>query len=133
MTEAQFHRAAYGTTGEGEREYPWGDEPGVRGNFDFRHWDPTAVTEDSGGRSAFGVAQLVGNGWEWTKTPFGPFPGFQPRPNYPGYSADFFDDSHFVLKGASPRTAKVLTRRSLRNWFRPEYPYLYATFRLVEN
>jgi formylglycine-generating enzyme required for sulfatase activity len=76
---------------------------------------------------------MVGNGWEWTKTPFGPLPGFTPRPNYPGYSADFFDDRHFVLKGASQRTAAMLTRRSLRNWFRPDYPYLYATFRVVEN
>jgi formylglycine-generating enzyme required for sulfatase activity len=133
MTEPQFHRAAYGTPEGAEREYPWGDDAGVRGNFDFRHWDPVSVTADPRGRSSFGVAQLVGNGWEWTKTPFGPFPGFEPRPNYPGYSADFFDDSHFVLKGASPRTAQVLTRRSLRNWFRPDYPYLYATFRLVEN
>jgi formylglycine-generating enzyme required for sulfatase activity len=133
MTEPQFHRAAYGTPEGSEREYPWGDLSAVNGNFGFRHWDPVSVTADPGGRSVFGVNQLVGNGWEWTKTPFGPFPGFQPQPNYPGYSADFFDDSHFVLKGASPRTAQVLTRRSLRNWFRPDYPYVYATFRLVEN
>lgn len=135
-TEAQFHRAAYGTPEGDEREFPWGSDSGhaeVHGNFDFRHWDPVSVTDYPGGRSAFGVAQLVGNGWEWTSTPFGPFPGFAPMTNYPGYSADFFDSKHFVLKGASPRTAAMLTRRSLRNWFRPDYPYLYATFRLVEN
>jgi len=127
MTEPQFHRAAYGTSGGDER-----DGKALHGNFDFKHWDPVSVTDD-GSRSGFGAAQMVGNGWEWTRTPFGPFPGFEPRPNYPGYSADFFDDQHFVLKGASPRTAKVLTRRSLRNWFRPDYPYVYATFRLVVN
>ena len=27
-----------------------------------------------------GVAQMVGNGWEWTRTPFHPFPGFEPFP-----------------------------------------------------
>jgi iron(II)-dependent oxidoreductase len=135
-TEAQFHRAAFGTPQGEEREYPWGNDvshPEDRGNFDFQHWDPLPVTSYPGGSSAFGVAQLVGNGWEWTKTPFAPLPGFEPAPNYPGYSADFFDGQHFVLKGASPRTAALLTRRSLRNWFRPDYPYLYATFRLVEN
>ena len=131
MTEPQFHRAAYGTSDGREHEYPWGSREGVHGNFDCRHWDPVPVTQADGGRSPFGAAQLVGNGWEWTKTPFRPFAGFQPRPNYPGYSADFFDDQHFVLKGASPRTAKMLTRRSLRNWFRPDYPYVYATFRLA--
>jgi formylglycine-generating enzyme required for sulfatase activity len=135
-TEEQFHRAAYGTPEGLEREYPWGvalNGTVSRGNFDFQSWDPVSVTAHPESRSAFGVEQMVGNGWEWTKTPFAPFPGFEPRPNYPGYSADFFDDSHFVLKGASPRTAALLTRRSLRNWFRPDYPYVYATFRLVEN
>jgi formylglycine-generating enzyme required for sulfatase activity len=38
-----------------------------------------------------------------------------------------------VLKGGSPRTARCLLRPSFRNWFRPAYPYIYATFRLVEN
>jgi len=38
-----------------------------------------------------------------------------------------------VMKGASPRTAALLTRPTFRNWFRPDYPYMYAGFRLVEN
>ncbi len=133
-TEAQFHRAAFGTPHDNETAAPWGDSPvaaPLHGNFDFQHWDPVAVTEYPAGASAFGVEQLIGNGWEWTSTPFAPFPGFHPSENYPGYSADFFDGKHFVMKGASPLTAAVLTRRSVRNWFRPDYPYVYATFRLV--
>jgi formylglycine-generating enzyme required for sulfatase activity len=74
---------------------------------------------------------LVGNGWEWTSTVFAPFPGFSPLPSYPEYSADFFDGQHYVMKGASPATGRELVRRSFRNWFRPLYPYVYATFRLV--
>ncbi len=46
------------------------------------------------------------------------------------YSEPFFDGQHYVLKGASPRTAARLARPSFRNWFRPSYPYVYATFRL---
>jgi formylglycine-generating enzyme required for sulfatase activity len=75
------------------------------------------------------VQDLVGNGWEWTSTPFAPFDGFRPMPSYPEYSADFFDGGHYVIKGASPATARELVRRSLRNWFRPNYPYVYAAFR----
>ena len=52
---------------------------------------------------------------------------------YPEYSADFFDGQHYVIKGASPVTATGLVRRSLRNWFRPHYPYVYAGFRCVED
>jgi iron(II)-dependent oxidoreductase len=73
----------------------------------------------------------MGNGWEWTSTEFAPFEGFRPMASYPEYSADFFDGQHMVMKGASPATAVELLRRSFRNWFRPNYPYVYATFRCV--
>ena len=66
---------------------------------------------------------------EWTSTIFDGFPGFSPMRSYPNYSKDFFDGQHYVLKGGSPVTARELIRRSFRNWFRPNYPYLYATFR----
>jgi iron(II)-dependent oxidoreductase len=134
-TEPQFHRAAYGSNGRTPvRRYPWGGQaPQPRhGNFNFQAWDPSPVTAHPDGASAFGLHQLLGNGWEWTSTVFAPFDGFQPFPAYPGYSADFFDGKHFVLKGASPRTAAPLLRSSFRNWFRADYPYLYASFRLVK-
>jgi formylglycine-generating enzyme required for sulfatase activity len=131
LSEAEFHRAAYGSPDGRRRRYPWGDD--LRGrppaNLDFVRWDPDPVDAHPEGASAFGVHGLVGNGWEWTSTVFGPFPGFQPMPSYPEYSADFFDGDHFVLKGASPVTPRELVRPGFRNWFRPRYPYVYATFR----
>jgi formylglycine-generating enzyme required for sulfatase activity len=155
LTEQEFHRAACGTappaapaTPAGETiqrserphisrdaAYPWGDAPPdeTRGNFDFHHWDPVDVNANPAGDSALGVSQLVGNGWEWTSTQFGPFAGFQPMPFYPGYSQNFFDEEHYVMKGGSPVTAACMLRRSFRNWFRPNYPYVYASFRVVEN
>lgn len=135
-SEAQFHRAAYGSRECGaERSYPWGEEvPSARhGNFNFKQWDPSPAGAHPEGASAFGVQDLVGNGWEWTKTKFAPFPGFAPMPFYPSYSANFFDGKHYVMKGGSPRTAACMLRRSFRNWFQPHYPYVYATFRCVED
>ncbi len=131
-TEAEFQRAAYGSP-DGERPHPWGwDEPSAaRGVFDFSTWDPQPAGSHGAGASAWGVEDLVGNGWEWTRTPFAPFPGFHPMASYPEYSADFFDGRHFVMKGASPATARELLRPSFRNWFRARYPYVYATFRCV--
>jgi ergothioneine biosynthesis protein EgtB len=133
-TEAEYHRAAYGTPSGEERPYPWGSEPpdATRGNFDFRSFDPVPVGSFPAGASAFGVHDLVGNGWEWTSTPFAGFEGFEPMPAYPNYSVDFFDNQHFVLKGGSPVTASSMVRRTFRNWFRGTYPYVYAAFRTVE-
>jgi iron(II)-dependent oxidoreductase len=132
-TEAQWQRAAYGTSNDVETFFPWGDEEpdGSKGNFDFHSWDPTPVNFFPDGDSAFGVADLLGNGWEWTSSKFEPFPGFQRFSFYPGYSADFFDGKHYVMKGASPRTAACMLRRSFRNWFQPHYQYVYAGFRCV--
>ncbi len=113
-TEAQFHRAASGAKAI---------------NANFERWDPVPVDAGANG----GAAQLLGNGWEWTSTIFGPFPGFEKFSFYPGYSADFFDGKHYVMKGASPRTAAAFLRESFRNWFRPDYPYVYAGFRLVKS
>ena len=133
-TEAEYHRAAFGTPAGVERSYPWGDAPPApeHGNIDFERFDPVPVGSYPAGASAWGVHDLVGNGWEWTSTVFAPFAGFSPMVSYPEYSADFFDGQHFVMKGGSQATAKELLRRSFRNWFRPNYPYVYAAFRTVE-
>jgi formylglycine-generating enzyme required for sulfatase activity len=106
-TEAEWQRAA---------------QTSKPGNTGFERWDPVPVTAD---------ASMVGNGWEWTSTLFKPFPGFQPFPFYPGYSANFFDDQHYVMKGGSARTASCLLRPSFRNWFQPHYQYVYSGFRCV--
>ena len=153
-TESEYHRAAFGIPAgsdappahghagadcpacAAERSLPWGDaatspaEP-ARGNFDFASWEPVPAGSRPAGASAWGVHDLIGNGWEWTASEFAPFPGFAAMPTYPEYSAEFFDGQHFVLKGASPATARELVRRTFRNWFRPNYPYVYAKFRTV--
>ena len=142
-TEEEWQRAAYGSVERNSREYPWGNEihndndtpnrhPHQQlGNFDFRHWDPTPVNAYPHGRSAFGVDDFLGNGWEWTSTVFAPFPGFEPFPFYRGYSADFFDGKHYVIKGGSPRTAACMLRPSFRNWFQAHYQFIYTGFRCV--
>ena len=117
-TEAEYQRAATGA---------------AVGLCDFVSWDPEPAGERAAGASDYGVEDLVGNGWEWTGSTFGPFPGFRPSASYPEYSADFFDGEHFVMKGASPATARELVRPTFRNWFRPRYPYVYATFRCARS
>jgi gamma-glutamyl hercynylcysteine S-oxide synthase len=135
-TEAEYHRAAFYGPDERETPYPWGSGwPGQQhGNLDFVAWSPVPVGSLPEGRSRWGVAELVGNGWELTDTPFAPLPGFTPYiSSYPDYSADFFDGKHFVLKGASWATAGELVRPSFRNWYQAHYPYVFAKFRCVSD
>ena len=133
-TEAELNRAAYDTPSGSRRAYPWGDDAPTaeHGNFGFTHWEPTPVGSHPEGMSAWGVHELVGNGWEHSGTPFRPLPGFEPWiSTYAGYSADFFDDKHFVVFGGSWATSVPLLRRSFRNWFQPHYPYVFSKFRCV--
>jgi gamma-glutamyl hercynylcysteine S-oxide synthase len=132
-TEAEWQRAAYATPGGDQRAYPWGDAAPSHtfGNFDFARWSPAPVNAFPAGQSAFGAEGMLGNGWEWTSTEFGPFSGFEPFPFYRGYSADFFDGKHFVMKGGSARTAACMLRRTFRNWFQAHYQYMYTGFRCV--
>ena len=135
-TEAQWHRAAYGTPQGPESAHPWGEKaPGKRnGNFDFTSWHPSPVGHFPAGNSARSESltcwEMVGSG---PRACFEPFPGFQPFSFYPGYSANFFDGKHYILKGGSARTAACMLRRSFRNWFQPHYQYVYSGFRCVSN
>lgn len=133
-TEAELHRAAYGSpTGE-RRPFPWGEEPPAtrRGNYDFKNLDPVPVGSRPEDASAFGVEELVGNGWEWTATDFAPLGDAGTwHDTYPDYSREFYGRGHKVLFGASWATDATLLRPTFRNWFQPRYPYVFATFRLA--
>ena len=117
-TEAQWQRAAQGA------------EPPQASR---KLWDPPPVGFSPGSGSVFGIEGLFGTGWEWTSTIFAPFPEFEITPAYPGYSANFFDGKHFVMKGGSTRTAACMLRSSFRNWFQAHYQYVYAGFRCVSS
>ncbi|MGA8271602.1 MAG: SUMF1/EgtB/PvdO family nonheme iron enzyme [Candidatus Sulfotelmatobacter sp.] len=134
-SEPEWQRAAYSSPQGDERSYPWGnDAPASEfGNFDFDRWNPAPVNAFPAGESGFGVEDMLGNGWEWTSTEFAPFAGFEPFPFYRGYSADFFDGKHFVMKGGSARTAACMLRRTFRNWFQAHYQFIYTGFRCVSH
>ena len=60
---------------------------------------------------------LLGNVWEWTSTPFLPFPGFAAGA-YAEYSAPWFGD-HRVLRGGSWATRARLVHAAFRNFYVP--------------
>ena len=65
--------------------------------------------------------------WEWTASPFLPYPGFVAHP-YRDYSAPWFG-SRRVLRGASFGTQARLHHRHYRNFFRPERNDIFAGLR----
>ena len=68
-----------------------------------------------------------GEVWEWTASPFRPYPGFTSHP-YREYSAPWFDDRP-VLRGACLATSPRLVNPRYRNYFTPERDDIYAGFR----
>jgi gamma-glutamyl hercynylcysteine S-oxide synthase len=132
-TEAEWEKAA-SWDGTRKRRYAWGDDvpSDALCNFDLRRWGTTPVGSFDAGASPRGCLDMSGNVWEWTSTPFGGFPGFEPFP-YPEYSEAWFDGDHRVLKGGSWATHASVLRTSFRNFFRRHFRIAFAGIRLAED
>ena len=70
-----------------------------------------------------------GSAWEWTATPFAPYPGFAPHP-YRDYSAPWFHTRQ-VLRGACAATHPRMVNPKYRNFFTPERNDIFSGFRSV--
>jgi EgtB-related family protein len=77
--------------------------------------------------AAQGEAFHWGEVWEWTSSPFAPYPGFTPHP-YREYSAPWFDGRP-VLRGASFATQPSMHHPRYRNYFPPGRNDIFAGFR----
>ncbi len=70
---------------------------------------------------------VFGEVWEWTASPFAPWPGFTPHP-YRDYSAPWFDGRP-VLKGGSFATQPFMKDSRFRNYFPAGRSDVFAGFR----
>lgn len=134
-TEAEWEKAASWDPGAGAaRSYPWGEAlPSPAScNCDRAHKGTTPVDAHPQGASAYGAEDMLGNVWEWTASPFAPYPGFAPWP-YHGYSAAYMDGAHLVLRGGSWATRPWAMRASFRNWYLPGIRQILAGFRLAKD
>lgn len=103
----------------------------TRCNVAFKTWHPTAVTGEGGRLRGQSDA---GGLWEWTSSPLVEHEGFKAMDLYPGYTADFFDNKHNIVLGGSWATApRIAGRKSFVNWYQRNYPYTWATARLVRD
>ncbi|MBK7660818.1 MAG: ergothioneine biosynthesis protein EgtB [Betaproteobacteria bacterium] len=124
-TESEWEFAA--TNGGSEDRYPWGNgSPPAGASLDFRDEGP-------GGGGAIPVAgrtgleAMIGGVWEWTASPFAPYPGFE-TDAYAEYSAPWFH-THGVLRGGCFATRSRLVHSRWRNFYLPHRNDVFAGFR----
>ncbi len=136
-TEAEWEAAAAGVPapngdlGAVKRAYPWGGAAPTpdRANLDGGHLGCVDVAAYPEGDSAWGCRQMLGNVWEWTASPFLPFPGFAPDA-YKEYSVPAFG-TRKVLRGGAWATRARMVDTAYRNFFGPDRRDVFAGFRTV--
>jgi len=132
-TEQEWEKACAWDPDLGQRRrWPWGSAQWTPdlANLGGAALRPAPVGAYAAGASAYGVEQMIGDVWEWTSSPFQPWPGFSPM-LYADYSAPFFGGDYRVLRGGSWAVGGAAIRPSFRNWDHPYRRQIFCGLRLA--
>lgn len=128
-SEAEWECAARAGHQEGSDRYPWGNTRLSAGlaSLDNIFSEPVPAKALAQTDSPGGLRQMIGNVWEWTSSPFTPYPGFAPD-SYKEYSEPWFH-THQVMRGGSFCTRSRLIHNRLRNFYTPDRSDMFVGFR----
>ena len=100
----------------------------MNGNFvDARNFHPAPV---EGGKK--GLQQMFGETWQWTRSSYAAYPGYETFPGALGEYNGKFMCNQYVLRGGSCATSKSHFRKSYRNFFHSKFRWQFTGIRLVK-
>ena len=79
------------------------------------------------------IAQLYGDGWEWTRSDYSPYPGFVSAPGALGEYNGKFMCNQYVLRGGSCASSRDHLRPTYRNFFPSSARWQFTAIRLAKD